>query len=124
MSSTSYSDPSTRQPLRRSRGPVGGVLSGLGHTFGIDANILRVATATAAFLLGPFVVLAYLVAWMLVPVDERLTESERPASVPKVLIGVVAAIIAIQIVFGVITSIPLGWAIVGGIALYWFFIKD
>lgn len=119
-----YSDPTTHHTFRRSNGPVGGVLAGLGHKLGIDATLLRVGTAVAAFLLGPFVVLTYLAAWWLVPVDESLPTSQHPGSVPKMLVGIVAAIIAVQIAFGLITSLPLGWMIVAGVAVYWFFIKD
>lgn len=119
-----YSDPATHQPFRRSKGPVGGVLAGLGRTLGVNANLLRLGIAAAAFVFGPFVLLTYLIAWTLVPVDDSLLISERPASAPKVLIGIVAAIIAIQFVFNLVTSLPFGWMVVGGAALYWFFIKD
>lgn len=110
--------------LRRRSGPVGGVLSGIGHSVGVDATVLRVGTAIAGLVLGPVIVLAYLGAWMLIPVDESLPSSQRPSSVPRVLLGVVAAIIAIQVVFGLITSLPFTWLVLGGIAAYWLFIKD
>jgi len=115
---------STHQPLRRSHGPVGGVLSGIGNKVGVDANLLRIATVLAAIISGPLVLVAYLAAWMLIPVDERLPANQRPTSAPRALIYVVGAIIAIQFVFGVLTSLPIGWMLLAGVAIYWFFIKD
>lgn len=123
-SSSSTSTSSTRRPLRRSNGPVGGVLSGLGNKIGVDANLLRVATVLGALVSGPLVLIAYLAAWMFVPVDETLPASQRPSSAPRTLLYIVGAIIAIQFAFGVVTNLPIGWMIIAGIGVYWFFVKD
>ena len=115
---------STHQSLRRSNGPVGGVLAGLGNKIGVDANLLRVATVLGALVLGPLVLVAYLAAWMFVPVDETLPASQRPSSAPRTLLYIVGAIVAIQFAFGVVTNLPIGWMILTGIGVYWFFIRD
>jgi phage shock protein C len=60
----------TRQ-LRRlnTSAVIGGVCAGLGHYFGIDANMIRLAWALAA-VLGGAGVLAYLVAWLALPDED------------------------------------------------------
>lgn len=112
----------TRPPLRRTTGPVGGVAAGLAHTFNVPATGMRMALAAATIFTGGAIVLAYIVAWMLIPVDDMLLESEKPASVPGALLAIIAALIAIQIVFGLITNLPLGWMAVGALGL-WFYLR-
>ena len=103
---------------------VGGVIAGLANTTGIDTTLLRVGTALAAVVLGPVMVLAYLGAWLLMPVDKSVPESERPSSVPMAILAVVAAIVAFQIVVGLVTNLPFTWIVLGGIAAYWLLIRD
>ena len=100
------------------------MLAGLSRSLGVDANLLRVVTVVAALFAGPAVLLAYLVGWLVMPVDEALPSHERPSSAPGALLVIVGAIIAIQITFGLITNLPFTWIVIAGIAGYWFFIRD
>lgn len=113
---TSSSD---RPPLRRTTGPIGGVASGLAHTFNVPVMGVRAALLAGALFAGGAVVLGYIVAWLLVPVDDTLLESEKPASAPGMLLAVVAAVITIQILFGLLTSLPIGLIAIGAIATWW-----
>ncbi|AZA09506.1 PspC domain-containing protein [Corynebacterium pseudopelargi] len=45
---------------------IGGVLGGVSETYGIDVTLLRVLTVVSIILPGPQV-LAYLVAWLIMP---------------------------------------------------------
>jgi phage shock protein PspC (stress-responsive transcriptional regulator) len=114
----------TSTKFRRRPGVVGGVIAGLANTTGIDTTLLRVGTALATVVLGPVMVLAYLGAWLLMPVDKSVPESERPSSVPMAILAVVAAIVAFQIVVGLVTNLPFAWIVLGGIAAYWLLIRD
>lgn len=53
---------------------LGGVCGGLGEVFGIDATIVRVVFALAA-LFGGSGLLFYLVLWLVIPSESRLTNS-------------------------------------------------
>lgn len=66
-----YPRPST-PPLRRSRTDrtVAGVCGGLARSLGVDATLLRVLTVVGAVLTGGGLVLAYLVAWLIIPDDD------------------------------------------------------
>ena len=57
-----------RQALRRpSNGRViGGVMAGLARFFGVDATALRALAAALALLYGTGIV-AYLIAWVIIP---------------------------------------------------------
>lgn len=110
----------TRPPLRRTTGPIGGVAAALANTFNVSATGVRIALAAGAIFSGGAVVLGYIVAWMLIPIDDTLLESEKPASVPGTLLAVVAAIIGIQILFGLASSMPIGWIAIGALATWWF----
>ena len=77
-----------------------------------------------ALVAGPLVLIGYLAAWVLVPVDQTLPAGQRPSSAPRALMYLVAAIVAIQIAFGLVTNLPIGWMLLTGIAVYWFFVKD
>lgn len=112
-----------RPPLRRTTGPIGGVAAGLAHTLNVPAVAVRFALAAATIFSGGAVVLGYLIAWWLIPVDDTLLESERPATAPRALLGVVGAIIALQVIFGLMSSTPIGWLAIGGLATWWFMRK-
>ncbi|WP_290198321.1 PspC domain-containing protein [Corynebacterium guangdongense] len=47
---------------------VGGVLSGIGETYGINTTLLRVLFIASLMLPGPQVLL-YLVAWLIMPTN-------------------------------------------------------
>lgn len=80
----SASPPGT-PPLRRSRSNrvIAGVCGGFETRFGIDATLLRILVVVAAVLTNGALILAYLVAWVLMPEEpagagpaERTGESE------------------------------------------------
>ena len=48
---------------------VGGVCAGLAEYFGMDVTLVRVIVAVIAVITGGAGVLAYLVAWALIPVE-------------------------------------------------------
>ena len=79
-------------PLRRSRADrvVGGVCGGLGHHFGVDPVLLRIAFI-ALTLAGGSGVLVYVIAWIAIPeVPVGAHEPSAPARVratSHVLIG-------------------------------------
>jgi len=56
-----------RPPLRldKKRGWIAGVCAGIGYTFRVDADIVRVITVIAALFATKFVIAGYLVAWLI-----------------------------------------------------------
>jgi phage shock protein PspC (stress-responsive transcriptional regulator) len=66
--------------LRRSRGDrlLGGVCAGIARSIGVHPVIVRMAVVLLAFISGGAVVVAYLVAWVLIPpaVDEPQATAE------------------------------------------------
>jgi len=124
MQDTLSSNSTAIKPLRRRPGPIGGVLAAVAHKTDINANLLRFGTIVAGTFAGPLVVVAYLAAWLLMPVDTSYPVSEQPGPAPKAVLGVVAAVVAIQVLFGLITSLPFTWIAVAVIAAYWFFFRD
>lgn len=128
MDDTTFGSPftqsDTRPPLRRVSGPIGGVTAGIARTFGVPVMGVRLVWAGLAFFAGPIAVIAYLLAWMMIPVDESLPISDQPASVPRPLLYIVGAIVAIQVVSGVIGSMPMGWIAVAAVAAWWFFFRN
>jgi phage shock protein C len=57
---------------------IGGVCAGLARYLGVDANLVRVLTVLSLLLPGPQI-LAYLVAWIIVP--EEPSWSQPPSAV-------------------------------------------
>ncbi|HXV92822.1 MAG TPA: PspC domain-containing protein [Pseudonocardia sp.] len=84
--------------LRRSRTDqvVGGVCGGIAHYLGVDPVLLRIA-AVALALSGGLGVLAYVVAWIVIPEAEPGEPEEQapPASRHSVAIAVGAALVAL-----------------------------
>jgi len=62
---------------------LGGVCSGLARQFGISATALRVGFIIAAFV-GGWGLLIYVALWIIMPIQQRPTES-APASMPPAL---------------------------------------
>ena len=77
--------PSSR-PLRRSRTDrvIGGVCGGLGRYFDVDPVLLRIA-AVALSLASGFGVLAYVIAWIVIPEDAGEPADAMPRSSPGLL---------------------------------------
>ncbi len=58
--------------LRRSRTnrKIAGVCAGVANYFGVDPNAVRLAFVLVVLFTGGWVLLAYPIAWMLIPEDE------------------------------------------------------
>ncbi len=100
--------------LRRSRGDrvIGGVCGGLGQYFGVDPVLLRIA-AVALALSGGAGVIAYIVAWIVIPED---TDAEPTPVQPVSRHGITVALGAVLIALGALLlmrdALPwFGWAV-------------
>ena len=72
--------PSTPRRLYRSRSNrmIGGVCGGLAANFNVDPTLVRVLTVASLILPGPQV-LAYVVAWVLMPEEPAATDGPGAA---------------------------------------------
>ena len=59
----------SRAPLRRDPQDawLGGVCAGIGRYFEVDPNLVRIAATLGLFTLTTTTILAYLIAWVIVP---------------------------------------------------------
>ena len=57
---------------------VGGVCAAIANRFGWDRTLVRLAAAATFFLPGPNV-LAYIIAWVVIPSEERYWEQQASA---------------------------------------------
>jgi phage shock protein C len=77
--------PSTPKRLYRSRDErmLAGVCGGLGAYLGVDPTLVRILTVASLFLPGPQLI-AYLVAWIIVPEEPYVAPAPAapPAPVP------------------------------------------
>lgn len=75
--SASFSNPNTRKKLYRDKdkGSIGGVCTGLGYYFGIDATWIKIAFLATAFAGFGFGIIVYLILWIATP--EAITTSEK-----------------------------------------------
>ena len=51
---------------------IGGVCAALAHRFGWDVTIVRILAVVSLLLPGPQVI-AYLIAWLIIPAEQRST---------------------------------------------------
>jgi phage shock protein PspC (stress-responsive transcriptional regulator) len=58
---------------------IGGVCGGIGRYTGVDSNLIRLAAVVLAVLGVGTVVVAYLVAWVLMPMSGRTVTVVSPA---------------------------------------------
>ena len=134
MSGVALPPPPSRAPLRRDRsaGIAGGVIAGLGLRLGIDPVLLRIVFVAATVLSGGALLVAYALAWALMPAGD----GTRGISLPRraragegrslhLGAGVALLVLAALLVFrelGIWWSDGLVWPLVlvaGGIALLW-----
>lgn len=75
--------PTAPKRLYRSRDDrkLGGVCGGLGAYLGIDPTLVRILTVASLFLPGPQLI-AYLVAWIIVPEEPYAAPAPAPAPAP------------------------------------------
>ncbi len=62
---SAYSRPSLRRDLDGAW--LGGVCAGIGRYFDVDPNLVRIAATLGLFTLTSTTILAYLIAWVIVP---------------------------------------------------------
>jgi phage shock protein C len=91
MSPPTTPSPTTPKRLYRSRHDrmLGGVCGGLGAYLGVDPTLVRIVTVLSLFLPGPQL-LAYLVAWIIVPEEPLVAASPTPVAPPPAGAGVEA----------------------------------
>jgi phage shock protein PspC (stress-responsive transcriptional regulator) len=51
---------------------IGGVCAALAHRFGWDVTIVRILAVVSILLPGPQII-AYLIAWLIIPAEQRST---------------------------------------------------
>ena len=66
---------------------IAGVCAGLARYFDVDVTLVRLAVATGIVLSGGLGLLAYIVAWIIMPVDRGAPLSHSPASAPTPAAG-------------------------------------
>ncbi|MHA2168786.1 MAG: PspC domain-containing protein [Candidatus Kariarchaeaceae archaeon] len=74
-----YVPPPTSKKLYRSRSDrvLGGVCAGLGHNTNNDPNLFRILAIISVFFTGGMSILAYIVAWLVIP-EEPYLQSVGP----------------------------------------------
>lgn len=98
--------------LRRSRTDrvLGGVCGGLGQYLGVDAVLIRIAAVLLVFVGGAGIV-AYLVAWILIPEATAGAESEAPPAVPparaRTIVGAVLVCVGALLLIDIVLPIRL-----------------
>lgn len=98
--------------LRRSRTDrvLGGVCGGLGQYLGVDAVLIRIAAVLLVFVGGAGIV-AYLVAWILIPEATAGEESEAPLAVPparaRTIVGAVLVCVGALLLIDIVLPIRL-----------------
>lgn len=124
MQDTTYpTSTSVRHPLRRLSGPVGGVAAGLARTFELNVGLVRALIAVATIVTGPVALIAYLTAWLLMPIDPMVPMSDRPSKLPPMILGVVAVLLGIGLVIDIVTLVPTSVLVLGAIAAWYFWSK-
>ncbi|MFZ0493955.1 MAG: PspC domain-containing protein, partial [Acidimicrobiia bacterium] len=92
--------PTSRPPLRRVRGVLGGVAAGIADYFDVEPWLIRLAFFLLTFA-GGFGLLAYLAGWLLIPevgTDESIAERWiRGVSSGPAWIGIALIVIAILV---------------------------
>lgn len=96
---------SSRLPLRRSGRDrmVAGVCAGLGRYLGIDPVVVRIGTVVLALVVGIEVLLAYLIAALLIPSEDRNGEASESAwdmgERSRLVLGVVLVLLGLSMFF-------------------------
>ena len=84
---SSASEPRRRLVRRSDDRMIGGVCAGLADHLGLDVTLVRVLTVLLAVVGFGSVIVAYLVAWVLIPNDSDVTVPATPASTASVWSG-------------------------------------
>src|SRR5258705_95362 len=62
---------------------IAGVCSGLGEYFDVDVTLVRLVVAAGTIFSGGLGLLAYIVAWIIMPCDKRVPRLRSSNSVPN-----------------------------------------
>ena len=62
---------------------IAGVCSGLGQYFDVDVTLVRLVVAAGTIFSGGLGLLAYIVAWIIMPCDNQAPPLRSPNSVPN-----------------------------------------
>jgi phage shock protein PspC (stress-responsive transcriptional regulator) len=101
MSNPLYASSPPTSRFHRLGGPLGGVASVLGRTFGVSTALVRLGLVLATAVFGAVVVAIYVALWLVVPVDRAVPIDERPDRPPLSLLIVLAIIFGIGVFFDV-----------------------
>jgi len=78
-----YSGSGTKVLVRKRNGRmVAGVCAGLADYFGLDVTLIRVIVAALAIITGGAAILAYLVAWAIIPEEAQQSPVEEDQKSP------------------------------------------
>lgn len=98
--------------MRRSRTDrvLGGVCGGLGQYLGVDPVLIRIAAVLLVFVGGAGIV-AYLVAWILIPEATADEEREAPPAMPpgraRTIVGLVLVCVGALLLIDIVLPIRL-----------------
>ena len=81
QNTSGYSAP-RRLYRRTSDKRIAGVCSGLAQYFDVDVTLIRLVVAAGTICSGGLGLLAYIVAWIIMPRDSRVPPLRSPASAP------------------------------------------
>lgn len=121
---TSAHTHTSRPPLQRVGGPIAGVAGGLARHFGIDETAMRLLLAVGLLVTGPVVLTAYLVAWVLLPVDPTVPESERTGRFGPILLGFIALFFGFGVLMDILSAVSGAWLVLGAAAIWWLWHKN
>ena len=98
--------PFAPQPPRfhRLEGPFGGVAAGLGSTFNISSNLIRLGLVVITVFTGLVLPAVYLALWYLLPEDPAIPADRSPGRPPIALV----VILALLWVAGNLLDVTLG----------------
>lgn len=113
-----------RPPLRRLSGPVGGVSAGLARTLGVDATAMRLAVALAVVFTGPVALVAYTLAWLVIPVDPAVPIDRRPSKAPVLLLAAVVLVLGVGFAIDLLTFFPASWLVAAAIVGWYLWHKN
>jgi len=61
---------------------LGGICGGLAEYFDVDPSVMRILAVISLFISGGMTILVYIVAWIIIPLNEPSITAEKPKVVP------------------------------------------
>ena len=123
--------PASSGPLRRGRDDrlAGGVAAGLAARTGFDATVVRIAFVLATLATGGFALAAYVLAWLLLPMDgadsniaSRARTDRHGITLAAGLASLLAVVLLLASTFGIGWLEWLSWPLIisaAGLVLIW-----